>query len=92
MNNMMSEGMGAPQQPADQCPDGNCGDLAGVHIDPADNGYNMHAHYDRKNPKKGFPEPKHTVHKNRQDLMDHLDDVLAAHEHGKKPPIAKRTK
>ncbi len=79
MNNCLTSA-GMPSQSGVAKSGKNRGAFAGASIDPKDNGYNLNAHYDAADPKKGYPEGDHTVHNDRGALLDHLEGLLAKHE------------
>lgn len=59
----------------------NRGELERIHIEPADNGFMVTAHYEPKSsgPNAIYPEPDKTVHGSHGEASAHVASLLASH-------------
>ena len=58
----------------------NRGELQGVSIRPAENGYYVRCSFDPKDPKKGYPDDEEMVYNSLSDALDYAESVLKEHE------------
>lgn len=60
------------------------GKLSHIRIEPASNGYTVHSHHEQSQSEDGksapYQEEKPSVFGNKEDVMKHVGDQLAAHE------------